>query len=187
MDFIYTTLIQRFKDNETLFNDEGLLPVKHFDMFKGQYIYPELHLAYKKPALFFQFRTVWKSFNEYTQDGTVTLTLHVELENYGHSAGYSRNRDYALQVFDTHRRINALMHGFSSSQFTPLMRIENNPDDSPVKTNVELITYQTSLRDDTALQFREMGLIKEPLDEVSTPSQVPVRQAPQPDTSKYTV
>ena len=116
MDFIYTAIIDRFNNNQALFTDVNLQPIKHFDLFKGQYIYPELHLPYKRPAIFYAYLANWKSRSgKLDQEGTLQVRLHIELENYGQSFGHSQNRDYALQIFEYHKRINALVHGWDGN------------------------------------------------------------------------
>ncbi|MEQ8685461.1 MAG: hypothetical protein RIE86_09215 [Imperialibacter sp.] len=166
-DLIYLALIARFKANEALFTADGLKPVAHFDLFKNQYIYPELHHLYKRPALFFEFNDEWEDKDDKSQDGTIMLSVHIELENYGDSADRSKNKDYALEIFKYHRYINALIHGFKSPVFTRLKRLRGQTDQNPTNTNVKVITYSTRVMDDSAWQLEQKGLIKEPLDDVT--------------------
>lgn len=186
MDFIYTAIIDRFNNNQALFTDVNLQPIKHFDLFKGQYIYPELHLPYKRPAIFYAYLANWKSRSgKLDQEGTLQVRLHIELENYGQSFGHSQNRDYALQIFEYHKRINALVHGFSGTNFTPLKRVLSEPDEAPAQTNVEVLTYETKVVDETAQQFKDNGLIKEPLDEMTTTEKP--QEIGQGKTSQYII
>lgn len=184
MDFIYNDIVQRFKDNEEVFTSKGLVPIKHFDLFKSQYIYPELHILYKKPALFYEYAVAWSDYQGLKQEGNLTLRIHMEIENYGQSFAHSKNKDYALQVFEYHKRANALLHGFGGSNFHPLRRRSNEPDLNPASTNVHIITYESKVHDDTAQQLKDLGLIKAPIDEMET-KQVPLKEQEEGQSKYY--
>ncbi|MAX23393.1 MAG: hypothetical protein CMJ19_02720 [Phycisphaeraceae bacterium] len=186
MDFIYTSIIDRFADNADVFADNNIGIIKHFDLFKNQYVYPELHLPYKRPALFYQYQVNWKSRGgALIQEGAVQIRLHIELENYGQSFGHSANRDYALEIFKYHTVVYALCQGFSTAKFTPLNRISNEPDETPAQTNVHIITFETKILDDTAQQLIDSGKIKQPLDDMTTTEKpLPVQEETE---SKYVI
>lgn len=195
MDFIYETIKAKFQANQALFTDCGMSIIRHFDTFKSQYVYPEMHHLYKKPALFYEWQAAWTDAGRLVQDGDVTIRLHLELENYGEQftgikktgqAVDSRNKDHAELVFKYATYVNALVLGLSGSAFTPLRRIANDPDLSPTNSNVQIITYKCRVTDDTALQLTQQGLIKEPLDDMTT-EQVPTRPGAAKDITVYQV
>ena len=180
MDFIYTAIIDRLQSADSLqhFSDCDLGPFKHLDIFKGQYLYPELHLLYKRPALFYQYGVQWTDRGgSLVQDGLVTVRLHIELENYGQSFAHSKNRDYALQVFKYHSLVAGLLHGYGTEYFSPLRRRSNEPDEAPAQTNVHVISFDTKIVDNTAQQIRDTQYTTIMIDNMHT-QQVPIQDDP---------
>lgn len=180
MDFIYTKICEHLTSAETLqiFTDCELVPIKHFDIFKGQYLYPELHLQYKRPALFYEYAVTWTDrAGSLVQDGLVTVRLHLELENYGQSFHHSKNRDYALEVMKYHNLVAGLIHGFNDETFGSLRRRTNEPDQTPAQTNVHVISFETKIVDSTAQQIADSGLTEVVPDDVVT-RQVPLKDPP---------
>lgn len=163
MDYIYLSCINRIKAYQQLFTDNGLKPIEHFDFFKNQYIYPELHHIYKKPALFFEYRVSWKDRDRLVQDGTALLRFHLELENYAASFDKSKNQETALRIFKYHRLVKGILHGFAQEgKFSRLGCTDEEPDLNPTTTNVHIISFSTKVTDDIALQIEKLGV--EPVD-----------------------
>jgi hypothetical protein len=172
MDYIYLACINRIKSLEQLFTDAGLKPVQHFDFFKNQYIYPELHHVYKKPALFFEYRVAWRDKDRLVQEGDAELRFHLELENYAASFDRSKNQETALMIFKYHRLLKGCLHGFvpsleGSGVGSRMGCISEDPDLNPTTTNVHIITFKTKVTDDIALQIEQMGIEETQGDDVS--------------------
>lgn len=184
MDYIYKPLLQRFKDNTDLFAAVGIAPIGHIDRFKGQYLNPDLHQPYLKPALFIRFTTRWEDKGNLTQEGKVTMEVHMELENYGESYMDSPDQDYALEDYLYQRVVNILIHGFEGEEFSRLMRVSTDEDENPTNTNVTVSRYECTIQDDSTDRLRDM--IKEPLDDMTTERESYPPEAA-PDLSKYVI
>lgn len=167
MDIIYNAIIDRLNANKDLFTTNGMDAIKHIDLFKGQYINPEMHPAYKKPAVFYSWGAAWEDKIGLTQEGKLTIQIHLEISNRAQSFGGARDKDSGLLHFKYQTYVNALLHGFSTALFNPLKRRANEPDKSPTDTNVQLITYETKLVDDTAKQLVDSGYQFATIDDVN--------------------
>jgi hypothetical protein len=177
MNHIYTAIKERLNSHQSLFTDAGSSFIRHFDFYKNQYIYPEMHPPYKKPALFFEYSVAWKDTARGVQQGDVAIRLHLEQENYSESfTGIKRNRQVveardqgsALQLLTTERLLGAVLHNWADEGFTPLKRTNTDPDLNPTSTNVAIISFSTTVLDDTARQLEEAGYLKVPLDDMQT-------------------
>lgn len=157
MNYIYLPLIDRVKSFESLFEDLGLPTVKHFDYFKNQYVYPELHHLYLKPAMFFEYQVTWANGDGLVQKGTVTIRWHLELENYAQSFDGAKNQDQALSIFVYHRLVRALLHGYGGSMFSPLYATDEEPDLNPTNSNVHVLSFRAQVTDDLAKQIADLG------------------------------
>jgi|GEM_PF-4483278 len=175
MDFIYNSIIERLTQNKAVFEEFNVPFIQYFDLFKSQYIYPELHLPYKRPALFYEWAAQWTDKGVGIQQGDLTLRLHLELENYGESfvgmtrtgqVMESKNKGYALEIFEMQKLVHAIISGLEGEAFTPLRRISTDPDLNPINTNVTLITYSTKVTDDTAFQIADRVFERVPLDDM---------------------
>jgi hypothetical protein len=172
MRYVYLPTIQRIKNSNQLFIDNGLKPIAHFDRYKGQYLNPELHQPWEKPALFFKFNITWEDFNNKVQKGVGVMEVHMELENYGESYDGSSDQDYALQDFDYQEIIAAILHGYKTANFTALKRRSTDEDENPSNTNVTIMRFEFEVIDESAERFRywilekldDLNLNKKPTD-----------------------
>jgi hypothetical protein len=172
MDYIYLPCVQRVKDSEQLFTTNGVNPIAHFDLFKGQYLNPEIHQPWAKPALFFKFNITWEDLSNNTQKGIGELELHIEQENYSESYDGSSDRDQALSDFELVRIVSAVLHGFKTANFTALKRRATNMDDNPSNTNVTVVRFSFELIDESMDKYRDwlrekldgLHLTKKPMD-----------------------
>ena len=177
MDFVYKPLVQRFKTLSTLFDQDGVKPIAHFDRFKGQYLNPELHHPWPTPALFFKFNVIWEDSGANTQTGHATLELHLELENYGESYDGSPDQEYALEDYKYQAIVFAIAHGFRTAEFSPLRRRITEEDENPSNTNVTKIIFDFDVIDRTAERYNDwikaalddMEVKKEPLEDPEVP------------------
>lgn len=186
MDFIYTAIIAKIKANATIFTDNGLQTIATIDRFKGQYINPELHQPYARPALFVGFKTQWKDVGNLNQKGDTTVTLHLELENsVAESADGSPDQEVALQDFTYMSVLNALIHGMAGNQYSRLMRKTTDEDEEPLQTNVTLITYDTEVTDNSAERYKDY--IEVPLDDMITTKVPHVSNTPPEPGNKYVI
>jgi hypothetical protein len=165
MDYIYLPCVQRFKDSAQLFVDSGLQPIAHFDRFKGQYLNPEMHQPWAKPAVFFKFNISWEDLSSNTQKGKGILEIHLELENYGESADGSPDQAYALQDYEYQRIVAAILHGFKTANFTGLKRRSTDEDENPSNTNVTIIRFEFEIIDESFERYRNW--LREKLDDLT--------------------
>lgn len=179
MDYIYLACIDRIKAYDQLFTDAGLKTIQHFDFFKNQYIYPELHLLYKKPALFYEYRVAWRDKDRLVQKGEAQLRFHLELENYAASMDKSKNQATALQIFKYHRLVKGILHGFAQEgKFPRLGCTDEEPDLNPTTTNVHILSFSTTIEDDIALQISNCDIEEVTGEEVGL-TRVPVAEEPE--------
>lgn len=165
MDYIYLPCIDRIKASAQLFIDSNLTPIAHFDRFKGQYLNPEMHQPWAKPAVFFKFNITWEDIGNNAQKGNGVMEVHLELENYGESYDGSPDQDYAIQDFEYQRIIAAILHGFKTANFTALRRRSSDEDENPSNTNVTIIRFEFEVIDESFERYRYW--LKEKLDDLT--------------------
>lgn len=186
MDYIYLACIDRIKSFEALFQERGLKPIQHFDFFKNQYIYPELHHIYKKPALFFEYRVNWRDRDRLVQKGEASLRFHLEIENYAASFEGSKNQETALRIFKYHRLLKGILHGFRKEGTVPrLVCVGEEPDLNPTTTNVHILTFECTVVDDVAEQIAKLNM-EEAIGEELALTRVAQKDS-EPNQTKYNV
>jgi hypothetical protein len=166
MDYIFLPCIERLKASEQLFIDSGLQPIAHFDRFKGQYLNPDLHQPWAKPAIFFKFNIAWENQSNNTQKGTGTMEVHLELENYSESYAGSPDQALALLDYEYIRVVSAILHGFRTDKFQSLARVTTDEDENPSNTNVTIIRFSFEILDESMDRYRNW--LREKLDDVVT-------------------
>lgn len=164
MDYIYLPVVQRIKASSAYFIANNLVPIAHFDRFKGQYLNPDMHQPWATPACFFKFNIVWEDLSTNTQRGIGVLEVHLELENYGESYDGSPDQNYALQDYEYMKAISAILHGFKTANFTALKRRTSDEDENPSNTNVTIIRFEFEVIDESFERYRQW--LVEKLDDV---------------------
>lgn len=155
MKDIFKTICDRVKAGEQIFQELNLAPIRHFDLFKGQYLNPDQVQPYELPALFYQYSVLWDEAGSNTQKGACTVTIHLELDGMAESYEGSSDQDTALMAFDYFMLVNVLLQGLEGEDFTGLKRKTDDPDLSPSATTVHLITYETLYTDTSTHRLRE--------------------------------
>jgi hypothetical protein len=185
MDFVYLPCVTRLKSAPALFTDNGTEAPVHFDLYKGQYVNPELHQPYPKPAIFFRFEIDWEDLKNNTQKGLAIMELHLERENYSETADGSPDQETALKDFEFMRIVNFLIHGFSTADFSPLKRRKTNMDENPVTTNVTIQRYEFELIDLSTDKYKNWLIAK--LDDLTLDRKPLPNPAEPNDDDKYHV
>jgi len=152
---IFSAICERIKANPGLFTGKGLEPIQHFDLFKGQYINPEMFQIYLTPALFYEYSVTWTDSGKQIQQGTCTVRVHLVTEILAESSDGSPDQEEALKIFDFYTLVNCLLHGLETEEFTPLLRKSEEPDLSPTSVYVHIIEYECTVTDTTTERMRQ--------------------------------
>lgn len=178
MDYVYLPCVARLKASAALFTTNETEAPVHFDLYKGQYVNPELHQPYLKPAIFFRFEIDWEDLSNNNQKGLGMMELHIERENYGETADGSPDQTMALKDFEFVRCAHAVLQGFSTANFSPLKRRKSQMDEAPVATNVSILKYEFGIIDESTDRYKDwlreklddLELFKKPMPEAPVPS-----------------
>jgi hypothetical protein len=172
MDYVYKPCIAELKSKAQLFIDNGVIPIAHFDKFKGQYIHPDLHQPYAKPAAFFKFNITWEDLVANAKKGHATLEVHLELENYYESGDINPDKDLALLDYEMIRVTSAILHGFKTANFSALRHKSTDEDESPTTTNVTIMRFEFDVIDESTTKIFDI----QKLDDMT------LKQKPEDDT-----
>lgn len=185
MDYIYLPCVAKLKQIAQLFIDNGTEVPKHYDLFKGQYVNPDLHQPYAKPAIFFRFEIDWQDLANNSQKGIGIMEVHCERENYSETADGSPDQETALKDFEFMRIVNFGLHGFETADFSKLKRRKTQMDEQPVQTNITIIRYDFEVIDNSTDKYKDW--LNEKLDDL-TLNKKPMPEPEQPlDDDKYHV
>ncbi len=157
MNTIYEKIIQQLNNNEAAFTDAGLIPIKHIDKFRGQYLNPEAHEIFATPAIFYKWQAAWSNIGNGIQRGDVAIDIHIVLDNYHSAASGSSDYVEALKIDKYYEVINSLLHGLSGKKFTPLQRTADQPDEQPTQLIVHITSYSCKYTDNTASYLNKIS------------------------------
>ncbi len=155
MNAIYTKIIEQLTNNQNVFTEAGLLPIRHIDKFRGQYMNPEAHESFETPAVFYKWGANWVDVGGNVQRGDVSVELHVVLDNYHSVAANSSDYAEGMKIDTYYELINTLVHGLSGQKFSALKRTSDQPDDMPTHLIVHIINYKCNYTDATAANVQK--------------------------------
>jgi hypothetical protein len=155
---IYQSLKARLKSFDAFLVDESYSKVNHYDLFKGQYIYPESHDEFPYPAIFFETAIEWEDDGNLSQKGLAQIRVHIVQEQYSRSMDGSVDEDTALRVLDFEQLIHECLHGYEDQGFTKLLRRGEIPDTGAKNESVSIVTYVSKVVDDTTSRLQKLIL-----------------------------
>lgn len=129
----FYTLLESKQD---MFTDAGLTPFKHFDIYRGQPLNPELYEYFPLPAIFIDYSM---SGNGIRQKRTVAMALHVVTDTMPDTASISEQKDVGLKRFMYNLTLQSILENAYLGKTTPLKFITEEPLDIPV------VNYHTQM------------------------------------------
>jgi hypothetical protein len=129
---------------------EGIEPFQSVwvDKNMGQLSALNTHDTFPLPGILIEFgRGTYRTLSRGVQEWTGIVRLQLIYETLGHSATESQDRDLALEFFEFNELVDDALEGFSGTDFTSLMRIGDEEDNSHEQVVVSVIEYQFSFID----------------------------------------
>ncbi len=160
MKKIYLAIMAHLKTLDAFFEEFSYSKIKYYDLFRGQYIYPESHPAYDRPAVFIEMAIDWSDNQaNLSQQGTATIRVHVVQDQYSDSfdydAGASADKSTALRVLDFADLVHEAIHGFESQSIGKLYRTRSLPDTGADNEDVTILEYTCQIIDDSTSRLNE--------------------------------
>lgn len=108
--------LQQILTTSARFAEESLKPVKHYNLYRGQYEAPERFELFKCPAVFVDFSISWEG-NQASNMGECTVNLHVVTEALADpSSDNTINQLAGLEILKYHAIIKELTEGVESTE-----------------------------------------------------------------------
>lgn len=133
-----------------IYRSLGVKPIKHLDLFNGQYLRPDMHEIFALPALFYEYTIAYDDQGK----GIMNLVIHLCQEQLRDASSISRSKNKALDVLRVHTVTKAALKRFESP-YTGKLKLTSEQTVLDEIYFVTQLSYECSAIDDAEALAKE--------------------------------
>lgn len=147
MDKLFLKIYQVFDENQSLFTEAGLEPIRHIDKYRGQTQNPEQFELYDIPAMFIDYRISWQRDGR-VYNGILELDFHIVTDATWPTSNLSTNKNEGLKAIQYIQLARELLDNLSSENTGKMLRLSEQPMDADV-VSYHVLRYTCNYYDTT--------------------------------------